>query len=67
MTETEQHAFALELLVTLRLSLDPPEVRARLMAAVSSLALEASPETRQVHELALTILRSGEPLAVVSA
>ncbi|MCR5879418.1 hypothetical protein [Phenylobacterium sp. J367] len=60
MEELEQQMFALELIVSLRLALDPPAVRRQLVEAIGRETADCSEIEAQIRRRALEIIRGAE-------
>ncbi|WP_334163544.1 hypothetical protein [Phenylobacterium sp.] len=62
MTDPEQYVLALELLVSLRVAQDPPEVRQEIARAIEAGLDTSGAVERAIRERALRILRECEPV-----
>lgn len=65
MDPVEQQLFALELIVSLRIALDGPEVRQRLVEAITQFPADAHPTEQAIRRRAADlVLSSGGPTPV---
>lgn len=64
MTDPEQYVLALELLLSLRVAQDPPEVRREIARAVEDGLDSSSDVERAIRERALRILRECDPVGL---
>lgn len=62
MTDPEQYVLALELLLSLRVAQDPPEVRQEIARAVEDGLDSSCSVERAIRERALRILRECDPV-----
>lgn len=60
MDELEQQLYALELIVSLRLAMDPPEVRRQLIEAIGAESVDGSAIEAKIRRRAVEIVRSAD-------